>query len=411
MSSPLLWFLLMLFCILIQGVYSMLEMAALSFNRVRLEYYANKGVKGAIWLRFLLQSPARLFGTVMLGINVALQVGSQSAREFYSSLGLNPDIAMITQTFFVVIIAELAPLFAARRYAEHVITLGIHILYGTYLLFAPFIFCVGLIARFIGWCMGYKELSSDFLISRDELQKILEMHQEGEGEGEEFNLVVSNIFSLRNKTAASAFIPLSKAHLMRATLSVKQFREELMRTSSPPSFIPLFHKQHQQIVAIAYLKDLIRAPEDRAVRSYARFPWFITQETPLIRILEQFRSNNQTVAIVLDGSGSACGILTLDVLLEEIFRGPIFEASSQPIAAVIERSFPGSMKIATFNKQFGVHIKGEKAETLSELLIEHLEHPPSKGESIILSGFEFTVEETSLMGVKTVTIKSLRGIK
>lgn len=88
----------------------MLELAAVSFNRVRLEYYVSKKIKRAVWLHYLLQKPSRLFGTVMLGVNVALQVGSQSAREFYSSIGLDPNWAPLSQVFLVVILAELTPL-------------------------------------------------------------------------------------------------------------------------------------------------------------------------------------------------------------------------------------------------------------------------------------------------------------
>src|SRR5271168_1923794 len=121
MNSPLFWLSLTILCIAVQGVYSMLELASVSFNRVRLEYYVAKKIKRAMWLHYLLQKPSRLFGTVMLGVNVALQIGSQTSREFYSSVGLDPDLAPLTQVFLVVILAELTPLFAARRYPESVV--------------------------------------------------------------------------------------------------------------------------------------------------------------------------------------------------------------------------------------------------------------------------------------------------
>lgn len=54
-STPLFWFTITIICIAVQGLYSMLELAAVSFNRVRLEYYVSKKVKRALWLRYLLQ--------------------------------------------------------------------------------------------------------------------------------------------------------------------------------------------------------------------------------------------------------------------------------------------------------------------------------------------------------------------
>ena len=101
----------------------MIEMACVSFNKVRLEYYVSKGKKRALWLSFLLHHPAYLFGTTLIGVNVALIIGSECARRFYAALGLNPDLAALTQILLVLIFAEISPMFAGRRYAEHVASL------------------------------------------------------------------------------------------------------------------------------------------------------------------------------------------------------------------------------------------------------------------------------------------------
>ena len=112
-----------------EAFFSMMEMSCVSFNKVRLQYYVSKGNIRAKWISELLNSPAKLFGTTLIGVNAALQFGSECARQFYQSLGLSPDWAALSQIFLVLILAELAPMFAARRYAEHVCMLGIPIIY------------------------------------------------------------------------------------------------------------------------------------------------------------------------------------------------------------------------------------------------------------------------------------------
>jgi len=62
---------LILICVVIQGFFAMAEMACVSFNKVRLQYYISKGSKRAIWLSDLLHNPARLFGTALICINAA----------------------------------------------------------------------------------------------------------------------------------------------------------------------------------------------------------------------------------------------------------------------------------------------------------------------------------------------------
>ena len=48
-------------CLVIQGFFAMAEMACVSFNKIRLQYYVSKNNRRAIWLNDLLQHPARLF--------------------------------------------------------------------------------------------------------------------------------------------------------------------------------------------------------------------------------------------------------------------------------------------------------------------------------------------------------------
>src|SRR5580658_9565833 len=111
-------------CLIVQGFFAMIEMACVSFNKVRLQYYVSKGKKRALWLSFLLHHPAYLFGTTLIGVNTALVIGSEYSRRFYDAMGLSPDLAPLSQIVIVLIFAEISPMFAGRRYAEHVAMLG-----------------------------------------------------------------------------------------------------------------------------------------------------------------------------------------------------------------------------------------------------------------------------------------------
>lgn len=403
MRDALVWFGITLFCIALQAFYSMQEMAAVSFNRVRLEYYASLGIKRAIWLKYLLQKPSRLFGTIMLGVNIALQVGSESSREFYRSVGLNPDWAPITQIFFVVIFAELAPIFAARRYSEHVIMLGIPIVYATHCIFAPFIWLIGLLTRLVHLLFGKKEKKFDIYISRDELQKILESPDEEN----EFNTVVSNIFAIRNKIADQVMIPLNRIEMIRVNTTIADMHKKLSDSGQP--FIPLYHKNRSNIVAIANPRDFVSLPENRSVRENARPPWFITSTTKLMPILGQFKRNRQSVAVVLNPNGSAIGILTLNTILEEIFgkHPPSQEALKRSKLHVIHRTFPGETKIAHINQEYGIHLPSHGVETIAQLMIALLDHAPREDDTVVVGDFELTIEETTLLGIKSVSVNTL----
>ena len=393
---------LVFICLVVQGFFAMQEMACVSFNKVRLQYYVSKGNRRAIWLSTLLHHPGRLFGTTLIGVNAALQLGSECSRRFYDSLGLSPDFAPLTQVVIVLIFAEIAPLLAGRRYAEHAAMIGIPILLITSILLAPLIWMFDLLCRGVHRLMGSPQ-GAGLYLSREELQKTLE-------EQEEFNRVVSNIFCLKTMTAKELMQPLSNIQLIPSFCTVADMRSLLTLHYSP--FMPIYHKTSENIVAVAFARDLLRQAEHKRVRDYARPPWFITETDSIMSILKQFRRNNQSVSVVLNKKGLATGILTLDEIIDEIFgrteawmQFEEFRSIQQRV--IIDRTFSGEMKIADFNVAYQTHIDSRGVETLSELMTLILDHSPAVGESVKIDHFEFVVEEASILGAKSIMIRTL----
>jgi putative hemolysin len=402
---------LILICLVVQGFYTMLEMACVSFNKVRLQYFISKKNRRAMWLSYLLNHSALLFGTTLIGVNFALQVGSESARRFYDSVGLSHDWAPLSQFLIVLIFAELAPLFAGRRYAEHVVMLGIPILYASSLLFRPLIWALDLICQAINRLLKSPSISGLYL-SREELQKVLEEQEipRAKPGQEEFNTIVANIFSLKNKTAKELMKPLNNVQMIPSVCTIGEMRSLLSSNFTP--YLPIYHRNPQNIVAIAYPRDLLRFSENIRVREHARPPWFITEGNSILQTLKQFRGNNKSIAVVLNEAGLATGILTLDEIIDEIFEQAdtwmsFGEITPRMHYVVVDRTFPGDMKIDDFNKQYDVHLAANGAETLEELVTKTLGHPPTKGETVHVDQFELVVEETSLLGAKMISVRTI----
>lgn len=395
---------LILICLVIQGFFAMMEMACVSFNKVRLQYYVSKGNKRAIWLNDLLHHPGRLFGTALICINAALQIGSEASRRLYESLHLSPDLAPITQVIIVLIFAEIAPLFAGRRYAEHAAMLGVPILYAMSYLLRPLIWLFDGFCRIVHRLIG-SPTNAGLYLSREELQKIFEEKDE-----EEFNTISAQIFALRNMTAKDLMQPIAKTPMVPSICTISEMRSLLHSGYSP--FVPIFNKSPDNIIAIAYPRDLLRLPETKKVREHARAPWFITETDSILTILRQFRRNNESVAVVLSEKGLARGILTLDEIIDEIFGLTDSWMSFEEMVprshhVVLDRSFPGEQKIAEFNQTYKVHLDAQGKETLEELMESLLGHVPAIGESVRIDQFELTVEEASLLGPKTIAIRTI----
>ncbi len=406
------FFFLILTCLAVQGFFAMMEMACVSFNKVRLQYFASKQNKRALWLSYLLHHPALLFGTTLIGVNTALVVGSECARRFYDALGLSPDWAPLSQIIIVLIFAEIAPMFAGRRYAEHVAMLGIPILFFFSVLLRPVIWLLDLLCRWVNRLIG-KSVPPGIYFSREELQNMIEEREEmisSEPAKREFNTAAANIFSLKNKTAKDLMKPITLVPLVPSFCTVGEMREIVK--DQLVFFLPIYHRTPQNIVAIAYPRDLLRLSANKRIKDSSRPPWFITENNSILHILKQFRRNNQSLAIVLNEKGLATGVLTLDEIVDEIFGLSDQWMSFEEILprvyhVIVDRTFPSDMRLDEFNKQFNVNLAYQDAETLEELMKLALGHPASKGESVRIDQFELSVEEATLLGPTTILVRTV----
>lgn len=391
------YLIIVILSVAVQGLFAFFEMAAVSFNKVRLQYYTSLGKKRALWLNYLLDRPSRLFGTTLIGINTALFIGSEASRRFYESMHLDPDWAPLTQLFIVVIFGELVPMFAARRHPEQAALFCAPLMVLLARIFTPIIWTFDVFSRLVHRAMG-KAKDVPLFLSREEVKTAF---REG-NEEEEFS---ENIFQLKNLTAGQLMTPLEKVSKISSATTLGEMRSLL----STQFLVPIYQRNPNHIVKIAVLRDLLRLDDSAKVIDHARSPWFVPKDLSVLKLLHQFRSNNQSMAVILDTSGKACGILTLDQILSQIFGAEsLHPAPVEEVPDYIERTLSGEMTVAEFNRQFEADLPGVEGETLSDLMIANLGHAPVKGESVRIDDFEFQVEEPTLRGVKTLSVRTVQ---
>jgi putative hemolysin len=393
-------------CILMQGYFAMMEMAIVSYNKVRLQYLISKGDRKAEWLKHLLKKPTYLFGTTLIGVNFFLQLGSECARSLYESIGIDPDYAVFSQIIFVVLFAELTPLFAARSFPEHVVRLGITPIYFLSKFFTPFVWLLDAICRFIDWILRCPAPNHNYL-TREELQKAIEGKEikDGAGDKEHLDSIVKAIFVIKSKMPPELMKRLNEVSSLSSDAQVKDAYHLLEKNYVP--YIPVYYKKPENIVSILYARDLLKLKPEDPIYPFARSPWFITEKNSLFQILKQFRWNNQHIAVVLDENGNATGILALESLIAEIFEVDMKLHPYQTGHIILDRTFPANAKILEVNLALGINLPCKNEESLEDLMTDILGHEPSKLETARISNYELHLEKGALLADKTITIRSL----
>jgi CBS domain containing-hemolysin-like protein len=385
--------------IFIQGLFALFEMACVSFNRIRLQYYVSKGVRSAIWISFLIKRPSRLFGTTLLGVNAALQLGSECSRNFYESIHLDPDWAPLTQVAAVVIFGELVPMFTARKHPERIA-----------LFFAPLMIVIARIVTPITWTFDKiskgiqylikKPQETTYLLSREE---VMLAFQEGDRIEDEFNTLTHSVFQLKGLTAGDLMRPLAETVLFPSTATVGEVRKQLQARYTP--VLPIYHRVKQNVVSIVLTRDLLQLTDDQKIIDQGKSAWVVPMETPVLQLLNQYRRNIQSVAVILEHSGQPSGILTLDQIEDAIF-GPGGKTSSDAPSHFVSRTLKGSMTIAQFNKEFDSKLDGDPSSSLETRILSSLDHPPSLGETVHIGDYKFTITEPTMRGIRTLSVHS-----
>ncbi len=400
MSKTYLFFTLL--SIAVQGLFAFFEMACVSFNKVRLQYYVSTGMRRALWLNYLLRAPSRLFGTTLIGITTALVIGSECARRFYESIHLDPDWAPLTQVPLVVIFGELAPMFAARRHPEQAAMFCVPPMIFLARIFSPITFAFDFISKWIHRWMG-SSVEVPLFLTREEVRLAFEEKENGK---DEFNAAVSRIFNLKNLTARQLMIPIAEVQMVPSQATLAEVRHLLSVQYTP--ILPIYHRHPHNIVGIVTLRNLLPLEDKKRVIDVARSPWFVTEATSILQLLQQFKRNNQSTAVILEPSGQAVGILTLDQILAQIFGEKSHGGGFEETGYYIQRTLSGEMSIAEFNQQFDADLPESDGETLNEFILAHFDHLPVKGESVRIGDLEFRVEEPTLRGIKTVSVHSVQ---
>ena len=409
--NALFWFFSTIAWTMLMSFYSTQEMACISFNRLRLEYFVTKKKRWAMWLHHLLDNPTTLFSTTLIGVNISLMASSECARRLYDAVGWNQNLAPLTQIPFILLFGELVPMFAARIYAEHMARLGVPLLYVSATILTPFSSLVDLLFRTINKVTGIKQPKEHAsLLSRDELQKLIEESELPKTMPEEkhINDFIANIFSLKSKSSAQLMEKLVQIPCISTQTTIKDVRAIMQSAYSP--YIPVYHRFEQKVLGIVRAQDLLEENDTKRVGDFVQNVCFVSENTTGFQLLKQLQKHSPSVALVLNVQGSPIGIISIDDILEELFYQEEQQSEDQETYPIyyLERSFAADTSISDFNDAFHMQIDSRGCTTFAELIEHILGRAPGMDEVLFVEPIEIIVKETSVFKAKTILIRSSR---
>jgi len=167
------------------------------------------------------------------------------------------------------------------------------------------------------------------------------------------------------------------------------------------SRLPVDGPEDDDVVGIAYTKDLIRAEREgggnKSVQELVRRVRFVPENKPVRQLMREMQAGKFHLALVADEYGAISGLVTLEDCLEELV-GEIVDEYDTDVPTVVrlptgEYLVDGGMAVSDLNELLDTRIPDDDWDTIAGFVFNTLGAAPEPGDSIEHDGWQFVAEE------------------
>lgn len=325
---------LLIFLILLNGVFAMSEIALVTARRSRLQRLAEEGDKSAKVAMQLGEEPTQFLSTVQIGITaigilngiVGEAALAGPVSEFLQTFGMaertssvvSTTVVVVGITYFSIVLGELVPKRIAQFNAEGIARLMARPISWLAVLSRPFVFLLSVSTDTILRLLGKKELSSANLTEEDIHAMLIEGSQSGVIEKQEHEMV-RNVFRLDDRQIASLMTPRSEIVYLDIDEPLDETLLELI--DSDHSRFPVCQGGMHEVLGVITAKRLLQLRmkgEAGRLRDYLLPAVYVPESLTGMKLLDQFRESGVQMVFVVDEYGEVLGLITLQDLLEAV---------------------------------------------------------------------------------------------
>ena len=402
---------IILILILLNGIFSMSEIAIISSRKPTLRSDERKGSKSARAALRLAEDPGRFLSTVQIGITLigiltGIYSGATLADKFASLLtgtGIPAYIAHPTAqalivavvTYLTIIFGELVPKRIGMGASERMAKIIARPMLILSRVAGPFVWVLSQSTKAVMDLLGMKGEASK--VTEEDIRSII---QEGRDDGEVQEMeqdIVERVFAMDDLKVCSLMTHRSEM----ASLDISMDTQAVKRTLAKATYeqYPVTDGDMDKILGVVRLKDLIVHFDDTELdlKAIMQPPVYFYENMSVYKALEQMKEKSISQALICYEFGSLQGIVTLRDILEGLV-GNINGTGNEP--DIIEREdgkswlIDGQCPFYDFLAHFDREDLFDKTQgytTLAGLIIEHMKRIPRSGDSMTWNGFRMEI--------------------
>jgi len=339
---------ILIFLILLNGVFALSELAIVSSRRERLQMLVDEGNKGASIALEMAQEPTALLSTVQVGITlIGILAGAFGGASLSDELALliaplpvigayartiSLAIVVGTITYFSVVLGELVPKRLALRDPERIAAMVARPMSLLSRIARPLVRLLTLSTAFFLRVLGVRETVSESTVSEEEIKVLIEQGALAGVFEEAERDMVESIFRFGDRQLRSIMTPRTEIVWLDINDSEEIVRETV--SQSHHSRFPVCDDSIDRVLGIVEAKDLLSSSwldEPFDLHAVMRAPVFLPETMPALRALEKFKQTGNQSALLVDEFGGIEGLVTLIDMMEAIVGDiPTLEEIAEP---------------------------------------------------------------------------------
>ncbi len=421
--------LIILLLTILNGVFSMSEIALVSSRKSKLETAAKNGDRRAQVALDLSNAPNRFLSTVQIGITlIGILLGifsgdklTDDVQNFVAQIDILRPYAhsvavvlvLLLLTYLSLVFGELVPKRIGLSNPEGIAKT----------MAGPMILLSRVTSPFIALLTASSDLLLKLLnikpnesaVTEEEIKSLIQEGTSGGAIEEIEQEIVQNVFQLGDRKITSLMT--NRQEIVYLDLEDEPAENKAKILESKHSVYPLCNGSVDEVVGLIYAKDFLGKDLDTELlhlNDIKRDALFIPENNRAYQVLERFRERRQYVGVIVDEYGGVLGVITLNDILD-VLVGDINDdihsdyeiREREDDSFLIDAQLPFEDFLSYFSITINAQTKRELTgfDTLGGFALHILKDIPQAGETFIWHGYQFEIIDMDKSRIDKMLVK------
>lgn len=413
---------LVLFFIIVGGLFNVAEISLISLREGQIQALGERGGKRAARAAHLAGDPNRFLAAVQVGVTcmgfLSAAFGADTLAKKLSPVfvrlglekGLADTVALVLLTLLIsyvsLVLGELTPKRIGLQRAESLAVLAAPVVDAISTVLRPVIWLLSRSTNLVVRLLGGDPNAGRNAMSSEELRGLVASNTEL---GSDERQLIGDVFAAGERQLREVMVPRTEVTFLDAGRELDEVREELR--DSPHSRYPVVDGSYDTVVGFVHVRDLYSVPGGGTVRDLVRTIKLLPATNRVLPSMTEMRKEGHHLAIVVDEYGGTAGIVTMEDLVEEVI-GEIRDEYDTEDQLGTRRLAGGSVEVdgllnlGDFAEETGVDLPEGPYETVAGYVVASLGRLARVGDQVA-SAEGWTLTVVSLDGRRVDRVRVL----